>query len=94
MLLRLALLSRPFTARRIRRSFAAQIVLGGPVQSRPSAKKMYNVSSNLIGTISDPQTPNTAGRTFRKKDFSQTLMLKALRVQPKQCHALMKTFAG
>lgn len=96
MLLKVLLACRPFSARRSRWLPAARARFGGhaPLQLHQYAVKPVIARFTKTENMSDKQTACTTGRPFDKSDFSQTLKLKALKVQAKQCQGLMKTFAG
>ena len=96
MLLKALLACRPFSARRSRCLPAVRAGFGGHAQLQLHQRgvKTVNVRFSTTVSMSHEQTACTTGRPFDKSDFSQTLKLKALKVQAKQCQGLMKTFAG
>ncbi|DBB06618.1 TPA: hypothetical protein ACH3X1_012140 [Trebouxia sp. C0004] len=95
MLLKAALSSRTLPSHSLRCLPAAHEVSGWGLQLHPHhVRQMINGRLFQIRTMSEAQAASTPGRLFDKSEFSQTLTLKALKVQAKQCQGLMKSFAG
>ena len=96
MLLKAALSSRARPSHGLRCLSAAHEVSGWGLQLHPyqHVRQVINGRLTHIRIMSEAQAASTPGRPFDKSEFSQTLTLKALKVQAKQCQGLMKSFAG
>ena len=96
MLLKTAFSSRARPSHSLRCLSAAYEVLSWGVQLHPyqHVRQVINGRLTHIRIMSEAQAASTPGRPFDKSEFSQTLTLKALKVQAKQCQGLMKSFAG
>lgn len=58
------------------------------------AHQMLKTVGVVAGSMSDKLLQDVEKTTVNRADFAQSLNLKALRVQAKQCQGLMKKFAG
>ena len=96
MLLKVALSSRASPSHSLRRLSVAHEVSGWGLQLQPYQLVRQVINGPLFHTrtMSEAQAASTSERPFDKSEFSQTLTLKALKVQAKQCQGLMKSFAG
>ena len=75
---------------------AALVTLGRHALERkhPHARELVKAVSVVVELMSDNLQQGSDHTTLKKASFAQTLKLKALRVQAKQCQSLMKKFAG
>ncbi|KAA6423720.1 MAG: tRNA (guanine(37)-N1)-methyltransferase [Trebouxia sp. A1-2] len=96
MLLKAALSGRAPPSHSLRCLSAAHELSGWGLQLHPyhHVRQLINGRLIPIRNMSDAQAASTPGRPFDKSEFSQTLTLRALKVQAKQCQGLMKSFAG